>query len=51
MTKKEKEQLLQDEWPKKYPKGKAALLKAIKEASKSRIFDIEDEDEYLVIKK
>ncbi len=44
MTQKEKEKLLNDEWPKAYPNGKKAFLEAMKKASKSGLFDIEEED-------
>jgi hypothetical protein len=43
MTKKEKEQLLHDEWPTYKPGQKKALSAAIRRLSKMRLFDI-DED-------
>lgn len=48
MTNKEKQQLLQDEWPQKYPKGEKALLQGIKQASKAKIFDLEEDKETLL---
>jgi len=51
MTEQEKKELFIDKWPEKYPHGRKAAIRAIRKASKSRIFDFEEGDEYIVIKK
>lgn len=50
MSKEEKQKLLNDTWPAKYPHGEKALLLAIKKASTLEIFELEEEHGHLRIK-
>ena len=44
-----KKDIFHDEWPKAYPHGRKAFLKALREAPKAAIFDVDDEKRNVII--